>query len=490
MAEDTAEDGHTMPWKTDQKVIIIGAGIAGIAAGNTLANAGFDDFLILEATDRIGGRIWSVDLETVNGQKAEMGANWIHGIDKNPIYKLAVENNLLKGSFQGRKLGKRLMFLTEKGEPINSKIVEEVDWLYGMLMAQCEEFYQLHQPTPVENDSVGAFLEREFDYKMNRYSGPERKLRKMILAQRLLGESVISGCHSLHEVALSEIGCFEELPGVHYIIPPGFESVVGLLKENIPADKMLLNHPVTQISWSENDNGIHNRDEPYKVCVQCENGKKFYAHHVIVTIPLGYLKKHARRIFNPPLPEHKMEAINHIAMGTVNKVVMEFDGPVLPPDVHRLEMVWDREQENGQSLSETWHKKIGSFEAIADNVLVGWLCGREAEFMETISDEDVSQRCVEVLKTFLKNFHIPNLKRFIRSKWKTEPYTCGSYCFIPVGAHAEDIEALAEPITDQSDRPLMMFAGEATHTHFYSSSHGALLTGQREAQRLLDLYQH
>ena len=61
MADDS-EDGQTVGWKENPKVIIVGAGIAGIAAGNYLANNGLHDFTILEATDRIGGRIWSVDL--------------------------------------------------------------------------------------------------------------------------------------------------------------------------------------------------------------------------------------------------------------------------------------------------------------------------------------------------------------------------------------------------------------------------------------------
>ncbi len=62
MAEDS-DDGHgTVGLDIRPKVIIIGAGIAGLAAGSYLTNAGIQDILILEATHRIGGRIQSVDL--------------------------------------------------------------------------------------------------------------------------------------------------------------------------------------------------------------------------------------------------------------------------------------------------------------------------------------------------------------------------------------------------------------------------------------------
>ncbi len=306
-----------------------------------------------------------------NGQKAELGANWIHGIDLNPIYKIATQNDLLSTRYEGRSLGAKLMFLRENGEPVNTKIVEEVDWAYGMLMAQCEEFYQDHLPTPVENDSVGRFVESEFEAKIQRYPLENQHLRKMILKQRLLNECIISGAHNMREVALSEVGSFQELPGVHYVIPPGFETIVHILQRDIPKEMIMLNHPVTRIVWDQPE-GMVSNSNMHGMCVECSNGRKFYADHVIVTASLGYLKRHSERLFSPPLPDYKLNAINRVAMGTVNKVLLEFAGPVLPPGVFRLEMVWDRESMiDNEDLAQTWFKKIGSFEAVADNVLMG-----------------------------------------------------------------------------------------------------------------------
>lgn len=64
MASEDSDDGHTKTrsWKKSPKVVIIGAGISGISAGNLLASNGITDFVILEASDRVGGRIWSIDL--------------------------------------------------------------------------------------------------------------------------------------------------------------------------------------------------------------------------------------------------------------------------------------------------------------------------------------------------------------------------------------------------------------------------------------------
>lgn len=64
MAEDSSDDSQGIPRKSSPKVLIIGGGISGLAAGRSLASAGIKDFQILEASDRLGGRIMSVDLGT------------------------------------------------------------------------------------------------------------------------------------------------------------------------------------------------------------------------------------------------------------------------------------------------------------------------------------------------------------------------------------------------------------------------------------------
>lgn len=274
------------------------------------------------------------------------------------------------------------MFLKENGEAVNTKTVEEVDWVYGMLMSQCEEFYQDQLPTPVENDSVGSFCEREFHERFTHCSADDYHVRKMIFEQRLLGECIIAGCNSMHDVSLSEVGAFEELPGVHYVIPPGFQAVVDLLSQDIPDEKLLLNHPVTRITWNNSSNSDNANTNHYEVCVECQNGKRFYGDHVLVTCSIGYLKQHHERMFNPPLPNHKSETINRISIGTVNKVILEFEGQVFPDEVFRLEMIWDRDNLENEEMSDSWVKKIGSFEVIteAGNVVVGECNRRFAGF--------------------------------------------------------------------------------------------------------------
>lgn len=462
------------------KVCVIGGGISGLGCANYLINNGLDDLVVLEATDRLGGRIWSIDLETDKSHRVELGANWIHGNDANPIFEVAKQNNLLSTQYEGRHLGRKMLFVLENGDPVNPRVIQEVDLSFGMLMNECDEFYKNQEPTPVEDDSVGAFVEREFEEKLIRHSGRERKLREMVLQQRLYEECMICGADSMHDIALSEVGCFEDLPGVHFVIPPGFETIIDILKKDIPQDSVLLNTKVTRIRWQEND-GVY---------IESENGPTIHADCVLVTCSLGYLKAYAARMFDPVLPHDKTDAIERIAMGTVDKVILEFDGQILPDGVFRLELIWDREGTEEEDLSTAWVRKYVFFEAVSDNVLIGWLSGREAEYMEKLSEEAVGEATVEVLSKFLKKTTpvMPKLVRVTRSQWKSHPFMLGAYCHLRVGSTAEDLVTLSKPINNEAGKPIVMFAGEATHPTFYSSSHGSLLTGRREAKRILEHY--
>lgn len=466
-------------------VLIIGAGIAGIAAAEYLTRNGFTDFKILEATDRIGGRIWTLQIDG-NDMKAEMGANWIHGIERNPIYTIADENGLLQLRYKDKGLRHRNIFLTENGEEVSGRVVKEVDFTYGLLIQQCEEFYQMGMPTPYDIDSVGEYMKSEISEKMEGYSDNERKLREMIFNQHMRQESVVSGCHDLEDVSLSEFGCYEELPGIHYTIPPGFQSVLDILVEKLPADSILLNHTVKSIQY----------DGPYEddtaVCIECENGHKFYANHVISTVSLGVLKTACNRLFEPSLPQDKIEAISRLGFGIVDKLILYFDEPIVASDVFRVELLWDDEnfqgQERSKDMANSWFRKIYSFEVMHDNLMLGWLCGKEALYMESMSEEQIAADCQNILKKFLKK-DIPKPNKVLRTRWGKMPHCLGSYCYIKVGATISDVETLMEPINDShTGKPTLMFAGEATHPSFYSTTHGALLTGHREAKRILELY--
>jgi monoamine oxidase len=75
---------------------------------------------------------------------------------------------------------------------------------------------------------------------------------------------------------------------------------------------------------------------------------------------------------------------------------------------------------------------------------------------------------------------IPDPEIVLRTAWSSDPFTHGSYSFIPVGGRGEDYEVLAQPVSDR-----VLFAGEATNRVYPGTVHGAYLSGIREAERII-----
>ncbi|XP_074400616.1 peroxisomal N(1)-acetyl-spermine/spermidine oxidase isoform X4 [Zonotrichia albicollis] len=281
----------------------------------------------------------------------------------------------------------------------------------------------------------------------------------------------------------------------------GYSSLAERLLSDLPEGTVLLNKAVRTIHWQgsfreEGDGG----GRVFPVRVECEDGDVFLADHVIVTVPLGFLKERHQEFFQPPLPERKAQAIRNLGFGTNNKIFLEFEQPFWEPEQQLLEVVWEDEsplEEPDADLEANWFKKLIGFVVLQPpehhgHVLCGFIAGKESEHMETLSDAEVLSAMTHVLRTMTGNPDLPAPRSVLRSRWHSAPYTRGSYSYVAVGSSGDDIDVLAQPLPEdpRDPRPLqLLFAGEATHRTFYSTTHGALLSGWREAERLNQLFQ-
>lgn len=101
--------------QTDTRVVMIGAGLSGYAAAAKLLENGVEDFVVLEAENRIGGRIHSIPYR---GGRIDMGAQWVHGQGKNSIYEF------INGSFEFGDTGfddAYMYFHQSNGEPVQQR---------------------------------------------------------------------------------------------------------------------------------------------------------------------------------------------------------------------------------------------------------------------------------------------------------------------------------------------------------------------------------
>uniref|UniRef100_A0A8C0HEE1 Spermine oxidase n=1 Tax=Chelonoidis abingdonii TaxID=106734 RepID=A0A8C0HEE1_CHEAB len=519
--------------KRQPRIVVIGAGLAGLSATKSLLENGFTDVTILEASDRIGGRVQSVKLENAT---FELGATWIHGSNGNPVYHLAEDNGLLEETTDGeRSVGRISLYskngvayhLTNNGQRIPKDVVEEFSDLYNEVYNLTQEFFQRGKPVNAESqNSVGVFTRDVVRKRIKADpddSETTRRLKLAMIQQYLKVESCESSSHSMDEVSLSEFGEWTEIPGAHHVIPCGFIKIVEILAHSIPESIIQLCKPVKCIHWNQSVSkeiervADHNSDSPeedqgYHVLVECEDCEFILADHVIVTVSLGVLKKYHESLFHPGLPEEKVMAIQKLGISTTDKIFLEFEEPFWSPECNSIQFVWEDEAES-ESLTypeELWYKKICSFDVLYPPerygyVLSGWICGEEALIMEKYDDETVAETCTEMLRKFTGNPNIPKPRRILRSSWGSNPNFRGSYSYTQVGSSGADVEKLAKPLpyTESSKtvpvtstdffsylQPMqVMFSGEATHRKYYSTTHGALLSGQREAAHLIEMYQ-
>ncbi|XP_004687428.1 PREDICTED: spermine oxidase isoform X3 [Condylura cristata] len=569
---DSADDplSRGLRRRGQPRVVVIGAGLAGLAAAKALLEQGFTDVTVLEASSCIGGRVQSVKLGHAT---FELGATWIHGSHGNPIYHLAEANGLLEETTDGERSVGRISlyskngvacYLTNRGRRIPKDVVEEFSDLYNEVYNLTQEFFRHGKPVNAESqNSVGVFTREEVRNRIrNDPDEPEatKRLKLAMIQQYLKVESCESSSHSMDEVSLSAFGEWTEIPGAHHIIPSGFMKVVELLAEGIPAHVIQLGKPVRCVHWDqasarrrgpeieprgESDHN-HNsgegsqsgeappgdgedEDAQWPVMVECEDCEVIPADHVIVTVSLGVLKRQHASLFRPGLPAEKVAAIHRLGIGTTDKIFLEFEEPFWGPECNSLQFVWEDEAES-RTLTyppELWYRKICGFDVLYPperygHVLSGWICGEEALVMERCDDEAVAEICTEMLRQFTGNPNIPKPRRILRSAWGSNPYFRGSYSYTQVGSSGADVERLAKPLphTESSKtahgssskqqpghllsskcpeqsldpnrgsiKPMqVLFSGEATHRKYYSTTHGALLSGQREAARLIEMY--
>lgn len=425
LIQDSQE--NFMPQSNDSrqaKVIVIGAGISGLAAARTLAEKNID-VIILEARNRIGGRMWT---DSSLGVPLDLGASWIHGVNGNPITELAKRFNAKTIP----TIDDNGIVFHADGREMTSAEFLKIERLYESIYEETSEI--------AEDLDEDASLQEIFDQVIAKRNLSAEELRGLNLYIQY--ETSLDYAADPKNLSVWEWDSDETFSGQHVIFPQGYNQITNGLAQGLD---IRLNTEVMKIKYSQNGVEVETRDGI------------FTSEKVVVTIPLGVLKQ-AQIKFEPPLPSSKQESINRLKMGLLNKVYLKFP-----------KIFWD-DVENISYVGE-WMLWLNYAAYNGEPILLAFEGGEKARALEELSDDEMVASAMQTLR-FLYGDEIPAPESFLITRWGKDKFSFGSYSFIPPFASGDDFDALFEPVDD-----VLFFAGEATSRKHFATVHGAYLSG-------------
>jgi len=460
----------------DTQVLVIGAGIAGLAAARSLVDSKYQVTVLEARPDRYGGRLWTSDTWRTHlaapasmgplGTPLDLGASWIHGATNNPITALARQLNAITATTSYD----RSVLYGPAGQ------LTDHDRLgLSALRIEIKRAVKAGQNAKMDKSLYDTIWSGT---NASRKSAADQGLMRFLMSAEYeteYGGSVSGlGLGSARSVAVGEMSTYWcdyegnnrlNISGEDKVLTQGFSQIAEHLAKGL---SIKLDQQVTGIDYSG-----------ARVIVRTSDNSTYTADRVIVTVPLGVLKKGSIS-FTPALPKKHEEAIKHIGMGVLNKLYMKFDAPFWVDGSNvKFSTNWIESVPPATDSEQTWTEWVSFTGPLKKNVLLGFSAADAALEMEAMSDRQIIDSAMRRLKLIYGNKAL-NPTHFMRTRWSQDPYTMGSYSFNALGTTERSRSDLATPIDNK-----LYFAGEATDSDYYGTVHGAYQSGIDTAAKII-----
>jgi monoamine oxidase len=426
-----------------ERVIVIGAGVAGLVVANALANAGVD-CVVLEARDRAGGRLHTMDLGV--GGWIDVGGSWIHNVESNPLRRFADQVGVR--CRDGDVFADVVAF-----DPVDSRRLTDEEFLellelFAGFVATVDELVDQLGDHATASAGVDAYVAG-----LDLSPATARMARGLIRAGCEAEAASTTENTSLRWLFGGSGGDgrspFGDLPD------GGYRTLIAALAIGVP---LRTGAVVTAVEHDSEG-----------VLVRTSDGAVERGSHVVVTLPLGVLKQ-GSVTFSPPLPAERVGAISRLGFDRFEKVVMTFSEPF-----------WKDAGLNNVVLLPADTSETGAviFSASERPVLTCLVYDPNVEHVHDRPPQEAAAWLLDKLSAVVGGA-CPEPVDIVVTDWAGDPFSRGSFTHVPPGSSAEDITLLGEPVS-----PRVLFAGEATIWDGLGHAGGAAISGIREAKRLL-----
>ncbi|KUJ18415.1 FAD/NAD(P)-binding domain-containing protein [Mollisia scopiformis] len=469
------------------KTGIIGGGVSGLRCADVLLQQGFQ-VTILEARDRLGGRMHQDTLP--NGHIVDMGPNWIHGTDNNPILDLAKMTKTATHSWADEADA----LYDDQGKRVSN--ASELSGTFWGIIMEAFKFSEHHGATIDPSRSLWDFFLEKASL-MSKNDEEKRKANMLLQIAEMWGAFIGT---PISRQSLKFFWLEECIDGENLFCAGTYQNILAVITKH--AKEQAIIHLNTKVNRIETENG--------QPILHTTNGGSFEFDEVVVTAPLGWLKKN-KSVFNPELPSRLTEAIDAIGYGNLEKVYVTFprafwqgpsDEPNKEPPAGFIQ--WLHPAYSKPPASKDWNQEAVDLATLpgasAHPTLLFYIFGDQGSLIAKKWNDlhTESQRT-----TWLADYFQPYISKLphydaaskdcipsycLATSWTTDDLAGnGSYSNFPVGLKEgdKDIEIMREGLPDRN----LWFAGEHTAPFVaLGTVTGAYWSGEMVAQRIARKY--
>lgn len=416
------------PGRSAPSAIVVGAGIAGLVAARRLTDAGVAT-TVLEARDRIGGRIWT---DRSSGHPVERGAGWLHGTERNPLMALVEAAGVSL-----RETEDALSVFSAGGRPLHEGDLRRTERRLQMLLEAIDE-----------DDAEGVSLAEAI--RRRDATAWDDPLFRWALSTEV--EFDVGG--PAEAMSASEFDEDDVFDGADVTVAEGYDRLLAPLAAGID---IRLGQPAARITFGEGGG----------VAVETPDGT-ISSDRLVLAIPLAMIKADA--IALPRLPSAVRRSVARLETGAVSTVACVFDETVRPV-APRLGHVDEREP--GRFPMFVSRPTSGG------TVVTGYALGNYAARTGGLPDEALAAEALAILRMILGD-RLAAPRATLVTRWAADPWTRGAYSFAGLQAGQRDFEAFSGLHAGR-----VAFAGEHTSARYRGTVHGAYLSGLRAAETVL-----